>query len=80
MAASTTYMVSCAKVTDVMVKHHPLTGSPSFFVHPCNTAESMRELLGERDVSAVDYLLIWLGLVGSCVGLHVPKELVVSIT
>lgn len=38
----------------------------------------MRELLGGRDVKALEYLLIWLGLVGSCVGLSVPKELALN--
>ena len=38
----------------------------------------MQEILGGRTVDAFEYLLIWLGLVGSCVGLYVPKELAVD--
>ena len=60
-------------------QNHPITDFPSFFIHPCNTAEAMRELLGGRDVKALEYLLIWLGLVGSCVGLFVPKELALKL-
>ncbi|KAL8822315.1 MAG: hypothetical protein Q9191_006946 [Dirinaria sp. TL-2023a] len=66
------------------LQNHPLTDFPSFFVHPCNTAEAMRELLGdqkrdskeeEREVSPIEYLMTWFGLVGSSVGLHIPREL-----
>ena len=39
----------------------------------------MRELLGGRDVKPLEYLLVWLGLVGSCVGLFVPKELAMGL-
>jgi ubiquitin-like-conjugating enzyme ATG10 len=59
---------------------HPITDLPSFFVHPCNTHEA---LIAARDTMAVgmteeEYLLLWLGIVGSAVGLHVPSKLVAS--
>jgi len=47
---------------------HPITGVPTFRVHPCGTPDAMRPL----ECSLKDYLQIWLGLVGPCVGLHVP--------
>lgn len=77
----------------ISIGNHPLTDFPSFYVHPCNTAEAMRELLGnqtedgeeggkrgEREVSPIKYLTAWLGLVGSCVGLHIPRELALALT
>lgn len=58
---------------------HPVAGTPAYFVHPCRTAEVMSELFGAPDDGAPDdwnmYLLIWIGLVGGSVGLHVPAEL-----
>jgi len=53
------------------VQHHPITGVPSFFVHPCLLGESMSKF----DCSKETYLMVWLGLVGGCVGLWVPKEM-----
>ncbi|OJJ87239.1 ATG3/ATG10 family protein [Aspergillus glaucus CBS 516.65] len=55
--------------------YHPITGAPMFFVHPCNTADAMRHIAGGQDVTPETYLVIWLGLVGHCVGLHMPSEL-----
>ncbi|KAM0287672.1 hypothetical protein ACHAQH_000201 [Verticillium albo-atrum] len=52
--------------------HHPLTGIPSFFVHPCLLGDAMAGF----DCSKENYLMAWLGLVGGCVGLWVPKEMV----
>ncbi|KAK0657324.1 hypothetical protein B0T16DRAFT_316121 [Cercophora newfieldiana] len=53
------------------VQHHPITGVPSFFVHPCLLGEAMSRF----DCSKETYLMVWLGLVGGCVGLWVPKEM-----
>lgn len=38
----------------------------------------MRDILGgiKREVSPVEYLMLWIGLVGSAVGLSLPKEVV----
>ncbi|KAI1435020.1 hypothetical protein GGR50DRAFT_350844 [Xylaria sp. CBS 124048] len=55
----------------ISIEHHPLTGVPTFFVHPCFLGDAM----GNFDCSKEDYLTIWLGLVGGCVGLWVPKEM-----
>lgn len=62
-----------------IAQNHPLNDFPSFFVHPCYTTEAMRELLGTQVKSPIEYLMIWLGLVGSCVGLHMPKDLAFAI-
>ncbi|KAI9681552.1 MAG: hypothetical protein M1829_000749 [Trizodia sp. TS-e1964] len=51
---------------------HPITGRPAFFVHPCNTAAAMQALVGAEGVPVEEYLVLWLGVVGGCVGLCVP--------
>lgn len=38
----------------------------------------MAQIADARSVSPGTYLIIWLGLVGHCVSLHVPRELVTS--
>ncbi|KAJ5408292.1 hypothetical protein N7509_002175 [Penicillium cosmopolitanum] len=58
--------------------YHPESGAPAFFVHPCNTADAMGRIADARTVTPETYLLIWLGLVGQCVSLHVPRELILS--
>lgn len=56
------------------LQHHPLTGLPSFFVHPCLLGDAMTDFSCSRK----DYLMAWLGLVGGCVGLWVPKEMAIQ--
>ncbi|KAI9651965.1 MAG: hypothetical protein M1831_007468 [Alyxoria varia] len=55
---------------------HPVTSKLAFFVHPCNTAEAMREIGKSLEVTLKNYLRVWVGLVGGCVGLHVPGSAV----
>ncbi|TVY45111.1 hypothetical protein LOCC1_G002598 [Lachnellula occidentalis] len=50
---------------------HPVTDVPAFFIHPCQTKEAMESF----DCKMANYLMIWLGLVGGCVGLWVPPEM-----
>ena len=59
-------------------KNHPINGIPCFWVHPCNTAEAMKDMLKgiEREVSPAEYLMIWFGIVGASVGLSLPIEMV----
>ena len=59
-------------------QNHPLTDVPCFWVHPCNSPEAIRNVLGgiKGQVSAVEYLMLWIGVVGSAVGLSLPKEMV----
>ena len=45
---------------------------PVFFIHPCQTAEVMETIAGGRRFSADEYLIMWLGAFGKCVGLDVP--------
>ncbi|KAK3940051.1 hypothetical protein QBC46DRAFT_386190 [Diplogelasinospora grovesii] len=58
----------------ISIDHHPLTGVPSFFIHPCLLGEAMANF-PRGSVTKEDYLMVWLGLVGGCVGLWVPKEM-----
>ncbi|KAL4812226.1 hypothetical protein BDW67DRAFT_129299 [Aspergillus spinulosporus] len=55
--------------------YHPVFETPAFFVHPCNTADAMRDIASEHDISPEAYLIIWLGLVGSSVRLQLSSEL-----
>ncbi|KAJ5789351.1 Autophagy-related protein 3 [Penicillium psychrosexuale] len=59
----------------ISMGYHPESGAPTFFVHPCNTADAMANIADAQSVTPGSYLLIWLGLVGHCVNLHVPREL-----
>ncbi|KAK4199144.1 hypothetical protein QBC40DRAFT_228659 [Triangularia verruculosa] len=58
----------------ISADHHPVTGLPSFFIHPCLLGEAMSTF----DCSKEDYLMVWLGLVGGCVGLWVPSEMAID--
>ncbi|KAL3457776.1 hypothetical protein BJX64DRAFT_292821 [Aspergillus heterothallicus] len=55
--------------------YHPVFGTPAFFVHPCNTADAMKDIASGRDLPPEAYLIIWLGLVGNCLSLDLPSEL-----
>ncbi|KAI2621063.1 hypothetical protein GGR54DRAFT_85514 [Hypoxylon sp. NC1633] len=58
-------------VGGISIDHHPITGVPSFFVHPCVLGEAMAAFESTKE----DYLMVWLGLVGGCVGLWVPQQM-----
>ncbi|KAL6886517.1 hypothetical protein HDV57DRAFT_391839 [Trichoderma longibrachiatum] len=55
----------------ISADHHPITGVPSFFLHPCLLGDAISNFNCSRE----NYLMIWFGLVGGCVGLWVPKEM-----
>lgn len=55
--------------------HHPQSGIPAYFVHPCNTASAMKAITSNKNIEPEDYLLIWLGLVGGCINLSLPSWL-----
>ncbi|PYI25331.1 autophagy-related protein Atg10 [Aspergillus indologenus CBS 114.80] len=58
----------------ISLGYHPESGTPAFFVHPCNTADAMRQIAGHRRVTPETYLIIWLGLVGNRLGLQLPRD------
>ncbi|KAL2857715.1 hypothetical protein BJY01DRAFT_112642 [Aspergillus pseudoustus] len=59
--------------------YHPVSGTPAFFVHPCNTADAMKNIASGREVGPEAYLIIWLGLVGNCLRLQFPGELFATV-
>ncbi|KAH8737119.1 hypothetical protein BGZ61DRAFT_9577 [Ilyonectria robusta] len=65
---------SLGGVGGISADHHPITGVPSFFVHPCLLGDAISKFECDR----TNYLMIWLGLVGGCVGLWVPKEMAIQ--
>ena len=65
-------------VTDAL-QNHPDNGLVFFFVHPCNTADALREVIDTRQISSLDYMLLWLGLVGNHVGLDLPKNIILPV-
>lgn len=59
----------------ISMTNHPVTDMPVFFVHPCNTATALEETASTPEPSPLQYMLQWLGIVGACVGLHLPMDL-----
>jgi ubiquitin-like-conjugating enzyme ATG10 len=59
----------------ISMQNHPVTGRPSFFIHPCNTPTAMEAVSKPIELTPENYLMVWLGVVGSCVGLDVPFAL-----
>ncbi|KAK0734135.1 hypothetical protein B0T26DRAFT_633875 [Lasiosphaeria miniovina] len=55
----------------ISADHNPVTGVPSFFVHPCLLGDAMSNF----DCSKENYLMVWFGLVGGCVGLWLPTAM-----
>ncbi|KAF2435086.1 hypothetical protein EJ08DRAFT_389142 [Tothia fuscella] len=53
---------------------HPITGIPTFFIHPCQTAEALQRVAAGRSVQVEEYMFLWLGIVGGCVGLHLTPD------
>ena len=57
------------------LQHHPISDLPSFFIHPCNTHEALLAVDNGQKLSAEGYLILWIGVMGSSVGLHMPAKL-----
>ncbi|KAJ7988405.1 hypothetical protein DPEC_G00323200 [Dallia pectoralis] len=55
-------------------QEHPLLGQSFFVLHPCRTEEFMMPVLQAalEEQRPVNYVVTWLSVVGSVVGLHVP--------
>jgi ubiquitin-like-conjugating enzyme ATG10 len=58
----------------ITITDHPATNRPVFFIHPCQTAEVMEASI-HRNITADEYLMVWIGATGKAVGLHVPLQL-----
>ncbi|KAK7532147.1 uncharacterized protein J3D65DRAFT_594805 [Phyllosticta citribraziliensis] len=59
----------------VSMTNHPVTDMAVFFVHPCNTAEALEAAASTFNPSPLEYLQLWFGVVGACVGLDFPLAL-----
>jgi len=59
----------------VSQEEHPATGEPSYFLHPCRTAERMEAMAlgGGRDFVACP-LLSWMSMILPAVGCKMPPE------
>ncbi|KAF2141801.1 uncharacterized protein K452DRAFT_287761 [Aplosporella prunicola CBS 121167] len=60
---------------DHMEQNHPVTDMPALFVHPCNTASALQEATPSQELTPLQYLQLWLGIIGGCVGLQMPVAL-----
>ncbi|KAF2744086.1 hypothetical protein M011DRAFT_496486 [Sporormia fimetaria CBS 119925] len=59
----------------ITITDHPVTNSPVFFIHPCQTAAVMEAVSDRKgDMAPFEYLMLWIGAICSCVGLRVPLE------
>ncbi|KAK7556316.1 hypothetical protein IWX91DRAFT_119052 [Phyllosticta citricarpa] len=59
----------------VSMTNHPVTDMAVFFVHPCNTADALEAAASTLNPSPLEYLQLWFGIVGACVGLDFPLAL-----
>jgi hypothetical protein len=46
-----------------------------FFIHPCNTPETIAALNDGANLDPFAFLLLWFGIVATAVGLHVPSKI-----
>jgi len=56
----------------VSYEEHPMTGEPSFFLHPCQTSEKLSLLCGERNQATISPLLSWVTMILPAVGFSIP--------
>lgn len=50
---------------------HPLTGTPCWFIHPCDT----QKLMNVIQYDYLDYIKTWLSFAGPIVKCQIPKEM-----
>ncbi|KAF2876490.1 hypothetical protein BDV95DRAFT_560838 [Massariosphaeria phaeospora] len=60
----------------ISITDHPATNSPVFFIHPCQTAAVLEASVGAKDITPIEYLMLFIGAIGSYVGLIVPLRIV----
>ncbi|XP_070701545.1 ubiquitin-like-conjugating enzyme ATG10 [Pempheris klunzingeri] len=63
-------------LSTITLQEHPLLGQSFFMLHPCRTEEFMRPVLqaAQDQHRSVNYVLLWLSVVGPVVGLEVPLK------
>ena len=69
--------LDAAKWSTLTEGEHPVTGTPFYFVHPCQTGQVMATIVGHEggepgEEPCVDYFTSWLSMFGSLVGLELP--------
>ena len=60
------------EVEDVQIGDHPTLGTPSWYFHPCHTADVVGEVLAEIEVDRADelrWLEVWFMVMGNMVDL-----------
>jgi hypothetical protein len=65
-------------------EHHPHTGFPSYFLHPCRTSERMKVLQqslshGRDDKAEINFLWVWMSLVFPAVKHPIPPNVYVCL-
>jgi ubiquitin-like-conjugating enzyme ATG10 len=72
-------MLPCPEVSDTwdFLSHdeHPVTGAPSYFLHPCRTADRLELMLRRHPDKDSVVLLSWFSLVLPAVGYRLPPAL-----
>lgn len=53
-------------------QEHPILGRPFFQLHPCHTADLMKQTQAMNTHSKSNYIITWLSSVGPVVGLNLP--------
>ncbi|KAK5951699.1 hypothetical protein OHC33_007378 [Knufia fluminis] len=62
----------------ISIANHPISDMPAFFIHPCRTQEALETVRPDNEISPLQYLLLWFGIIGSAVGLSVPADVFTS--
>ncbi|KAF2740515.1 hypothetical protein EJ04DRAFT_572334 [Polyplosphaeria fusca] len=59
----------------ITITDHPHTNAPVFFIHPCMTASVLESSLESKDITPIDYLVLWIGATGIFAGLTLPLDI-----
>lgn len=62
----------------VSQEHHPHTGFPSYFLHPCRTSDRMKQLqqsLVRDDRPGINFLWVWMSMVLPAVNHPIPSKM-----
>lgn len=45
-----------------------------FFIHPCETQDALRAVHDGNEITPIQYLALWFGIIGAAVGLAIPAD------
>lgn len=54
---------------------HPMTGLPSYFLHPCNTKQRMESMITSQERHPAIQLLSWMSMMFVSMGLAIPANI-----